>query len=270
MSPSSARSSTRTTAPVRFRIDQIRARSAGPWAIDGLIDVRYGPTRSTSIGATVPRRRGGRSRRSAALLDRAPARAAVRRQRRDRSGGHRRSSVRSSTSPCARCTRRHERRLRGAEPAVDDKRDRAGDARCPDRDRVRRAASALCAAFVWGWSLRGIFELGRAAVTPTTDHKAIRIRSHNGPDDATVRPARADSARPTGQATSRRPRRARSAQLDDRSARRCRLGGSGRARRRRPVRRAPTRAPRRRPRAGAVPADRVRRTATGPDHWSVL
>ncbi|HSL72963.1 MAG TPA: hypothetical protein VK853_00760 [Ilumatobacteraceae bacterium] len=30
------------TQVVRFRIDQIRAGSAAPWAIDGLIDVRYG------------------------------------------------------------------------------------------------------------------------------------------------------------------------------------------------------------------------------------
>jgi hypothetical protein len=30
------------TQTVRFRIDQLRAGSAAPWAIDGLIDVRYG------------------------------------------------------------------------------------------------------------------------------------------------------------------------------------------------------------------------------------
>lgn len=35
---------------------------------------------------------------------------------------------------------------------------------------------------VWWLALKGIFELGRAAVTPTTDHRAIRIRTHR-PDD---------------------------------------------------------------------------------------
>jgi hypothetical protein len=31
------------TEVVRFRIDQIRAGSADPWAVNGMIDVRYGP-----------------------------------------------------------------------------------------------------------------------------------------------------------------------------------------------------------------------------------
>ena len=30
------------TQTVRFRIDQLRAGSAGPWAMDGQIDIRYG------------------------------------------------------------------------------------------------------------------------------------------------------------------------------------------------------------------------------------
>ncbi len=31
---------------------------------------------------------------------------------------------------------------------------------------------------VWHLFLKGIFELGRAAVTPTPDHKSIRVREH--------------------------------------------------------------------------------------------
>lgn len=37
--------------------------------------------------------------------------------------------------------------------------------------------------YLWGFALKGIFELGRAAVTPTPDHKAVRIRKHR-PEDA--------------------------------------------------------------------------------------
>lgn len=37
---------------------------------------------------------------------------------------------------------------------------------------------------LWGLALKGIFGLARAAVTPTTDHRAIRVRSHRA-DDAT-------------------------------------------------------------------------------------
>ena len=32
--------------------------------------------------------------------------------------------------------------------------------------------------FLWGAALKGVFELGRSAVTPTVDHRAVRIRSH--------------------------------------------------------------------------------------------
>ena len=38
--------------------------------------------------------------------------------------------------------------------------------------------------YLGGVALMGIFELGRASVTPTTDHKAIRIRAHR-PSDPT-------------------------------------------------------------------------------------
>ena len=39
---------------------------------------------------------------------------------------------------------------------------------------------------VWRWAMKGVFELGRAAVTPTTDHRAIRVRRHGGPSSRAV------------------------------------------------------------------------------------
>jgi len=175
------------TQVVRFRIDQIRAGSAEPWAIDGLIDVRYGDDyrfldkgEQYLIGAGVDPVYG----------------------------------VLSST-------------VRPAEPTfggndvvgVDDL-----SVTCPDLDdpirtvnldgtgidsgvlslltedrRLLLATIAVPAALVGAallalvllklfgrLAVSGVWQLGRASVTPVPDHRAARVRTHRPVDDVAV------------------------------------------------------------------------------------
>jgi phosphotransferase system glucose/maltose/N-acetylglucosamine-specific IIC component len=36
---------------------------------------------------------------------------------------------------------------------------------------------------VWGVAMKGVMELGRTAVTPTIDHRAVRVRTHRSKVD---------------------------------------------------------------------------------------
>ena len=37
-----------------------------------------------------------------------------------------------------------------------------------------------------GLASQGVFQLGRSAVTPVPDHRAVRVRSHQGSDRADI------------------------------------------------------------------------------------
>ena len=168
---------------VRFEIQQLRAGSASPFAADGMIDVRYGPdSKYLDVG------------------DRYLVSAAV-----DPDIGR----LASTVSPAAP--------LFGGNDVigVDDT-----DEECPPIEttivtlhtdgssvdssvlspmfadgRVLLATIGVPAAVaglvlvglvilrsVWRWGMGGIFALGRAAVTPTPDQKAVRVRRHGSPD----------------------------------------------------------------------------------------
>lgn len=182
------------TQVVRFRIDQIRAGSAEPWAIEGLIDVRYGDDyrfldegEQYLIGAGVDPVYG----------------------------------VLSST-------------VRPAEPTfggndvvgVDDL-----SVTCPELDdpirtvnldgtsidsgvlslltedrRLLLATIAVPAALVGAallalvllkmfgrLAVSGVWQLGRASVTPVPDHRAARVRTHRPLDDVTVSSGASDA-----------------------------------------------------------------------------
>ncbi|HSM66014.1 MAG TPA: hypothetical protein VK860_06900 [Ilumatobacteraceae bacterium] len=173
------------TQVVRFRIDQVRAGSPAPWAIDGLIDVRYGADYR--------------------FLDEGE-------QYLVGAGSDPVYGVLSS-------------RVRPAEPTfggndvvgVDDL-----AVECPELDdpvrtvnldgtsvdsgvlslltedrRLLLATIAVPAALVFAallaivilkmfgrLAITGVWQLGRAAVTPVPDHRATRVRSHRPVDDA--------------------------------------------------------------------------------------
>lgn len=175
------------TQVVRFRIDQIRAGSAAPWAIDGLIDVRYGDDYR--------------------FLDEGE-------QYLVGAGSDPVYGVLSS-------------RVRPAEPTfggndvigVDDL-----AVECPELDdpvrtvnldgtsvdsgvlslltedrRLLLATVAVPAGLVFAallaivvlkmfgrLAISGVWQLGRAAVTPVPDHRATRVRRHRPIDDAAV------------------------------------------------------------------------------------
>mgnify|MGYP001827457448 FL=1 len=172
------------TQVVRFRIDQVRAGSVAPWAINGLIDVRYGPDyRFLSNGEQYLIGIG---------LDPVyGVPASTVRPPEPTFGGNDVVGVDDIAVDC---------------PALDDPiRTLQIDGTSIDSGvlslmtedrRLLLATIAVPAAIVFAVLLglvvlrvfgalafRGIFQLGRSAVTPVPDHRAVRVRSHR-PRDA--------------------------------------------------------------------------------------
>ena len=172
------------TQVVRFRIDQLRAGSVDPWAINGLIDVRYGPDyRFLSNGDQYLIGIG---------LDPVyglPA--STVRPPEPTFGGNDVVGVDDIAVDC---------------PALDDPiRTLQIDGTSIDSGvlslmtedrRLLLATIAVPTAIVFAVLLalvvlrvfgklafRGIFQLGRSAVTPVPDHRAVRVRAHR-PRDA--------------------------------------------------------------------------------------
>jgi len=185
------------TQVVRFRIDQLRAGSAAPWAIDGLIDVRYGDDYR--------------------FLD---------------EGGQ--YLIGAGTDPVYGVL---SSRVRPAEPTfggndvvgVDDI-----SVTCPDLDdpirtvnldgtsidsgvlslltedrRLLLATVAVPAALVAAallalvllkmfgrLAVSGVWQLGRASVTPVPDHRAARVRTHRRTDGLPVPSAASERDHP--------------------------------------------------------------------------
>lgn len=184
------------TQVVRFRIDQIRAGSAAPWAIDGLIDIRYGDDyrfldegEQYLVGA-------GSDPVYAVLSSRVrPAEPTF--------GGNDVVGVDDLAVEC---------------PELDDpvrtvnldgtSVDSGVLSLLAEDRRLLLATIAVPAAIVFAsllalvvlkmfgrLAISGVWRLGRAAVTPVPDHRATRVRSHRPVDDAAV---------PTGTGTSDR------------------------------------------------------------------
>lgn len=181
---------------VRFRIDQIRARSAGPWAIDGLIDIRYGTDAQYLdrgdeylVGAAVDPTIGVLS---SAVRPPEPL-----------FGGNDVIGLEDTAVEC----RDIESGVRTLHidgtsvdsgvlnPLIDEKATVLATIAIPIAIAFAVLLALVVLRNVWRWSMRGVFELGRAAVTPAPDHKAIRVRSHNGGDRDAGGRARATSAK---------------------------------------------------------------------------
>ena len=171
------------TQVVRFRIDQLRAGSVAPWAVNGLIDVRYGPDyRFLSSGEQYL---------IGVRLDPAyglPA--STVRPPEPTFGGNDVIGVDDIAVDC---------------PAVDDpvrtlqvdgtSIDSGVLSLMTDDRRLLLATLAVPTAIVFAvlialvilravgmLAFRGVFQLGRAAVTPVPDHRAVRVRTHRPRD----------------------------------------------------------------------------------------
>lgn len=181
------------TQTVRFRIDQLRAGSASPWAIDGLIDVRYGDDyrfldvdHQYLIGAGYDSTYGALS--------------STVRPVEPTFGGNDVVGVDDVAVACPRIDD-PVRTLEVDGSSVDS----GVMSLLLDDRRLLLATVAVPAAIVFaallalvvlkvfgGLALRGVMQLGRAAVTPVPDHRVVRVRRHGdaagptGRDDAPV------------------------------------------------------------------------------------
>jgi hypothetical protein len=172
------------TRVVRFRIDQVRAGSAEPWAVNGLIDVRYGPDyRFLSEGDQYLVGVG---------LDPVyGVPASTVRPPEPTFGGNDVVGVDDLAVDCPTLDD-PVRTLQVDGTSID-----SGVLSLMTEDRRLLLATlavptmivfAVLLALVvlrvfGGLAFRGVFQLGRAAVTPVTDHRAVRVRTHR-PRDA--------------------------------------------------------------------------------------
>ncbi len=173
------------TQVVRFRIDQVRAGSVEPWAINGLIDVRYGldyrfliDGEQYLIGVGLDPVFGVLS-------------STVRPQEPNFGG----NDVAGVDDLAVECPVLDDpiRTLRVDGTSVD-----SGVLSLMTEDRRLLLATiavpagiviavllALVVLRAFGaLAVRGVFQLGRAAVTPVPDHRAVRSRSHRARDVA--------------------------------------------------------------------------------------
>ena len=173
------------TKVVRFRVDQLRAGSVEPWAVDGLIDVRYGPDYRFLVN-------GDQYLVGAGLDAVYGALASTVRPPEPNFGGNDVIGVDDLAVDC---------------PTLDDpirtlqvdgtSIDSGVLSLMTDDRRLLLATLAVPAAIVMavllalvvvrlfgGLAFRGVFQLGRAAVTPVSDHRAVRVRTHRPRGDA--------------------------------------------------------------------------------------
>lgn len=171
------------TQVVRFRIDQLRAGSAETWAVDGLIDVRYGPDyrflaegEQYLVGIGIDPIYG------------VPA--STVRPPEPTFGGNDVVGVDDLAVDCPRLDD-PIRTLQVDGTSVDS----GVLSLMTDDRRLLLATLAVPAAIVFaallalvvlrmfgGLAFRGMFQLGRAAVTPVPDHRAVRVRTHRTRD----------------------------------------------------------------------------------------
>jgi energy-converting hydrogenase Eha subunit E len=164
---------------VRFRIDQLRSGSASDWAVDGLIDIRFGDDyRFLNVGDQYLVGAGFDPEYAALASNVRPPEPFF--------GGNEVVGVDDSAVEC---------------PTVDDPVrtllvdgtdvDSGVMSLLFDDRRLLLATIAVPAAIAFaalvvlvllrmviGLATKGVFQLGRAAVTPVPDHRAVRVRRH--------------------------------------------------------------------------------------------
>lgn len=171
---------------VRFRIDQLRAGSTSEWAIDGLIDVRYGDDyrfvdlgEQYLVGAGVDTAYGALSSR-------------VRPPEPD-FGGNDVVGVDDSSVECPTVDDPVRTLMVDGTDVdsgvmsllFDDRRVLLATIAVPTAIALVALVALALLRLIVGLAGKGVLQLGRAAVTPVPDHRAVRIRRHRTSDGRT-------------------------------------------------------------------------------------
>ncbi len=183
---------------VRYEIDQLRAGSAGRWAVDGLIDVRYGTDAQYLdvgdqylVGAAVDPELGVLA---SAVKPPEPL-----------FGGNDVIGLEDTAVECPEVDRATiTLHVDGTSvdsgvftPLLDDRRTLFATIAVPTAIAFAVLLALVLLRFVWKWAMTGVFALGRAAVTPTPDHRAVRTR-HHGEQSSKQRSRRSRVKTPVG------------------------------------------------------------------------
>ena len=170
---------------VRFEVGQLRAGSTGPYAVDGVIDVRYG-TDSKYLDL------GGRYLVSAAVDPEIGRLASTVAPEAPLFGGNDVIGLDDTAVECPELeiviVTLH---VDGSpvdssvlSPLFEDKSVLLAAIGVPAAIAGLVLVGLVLLRFVWRWMMTGVFALGRSAVTPTPDQRAVRVRTHrtNSPD----------------------------------------------------------------------------------------
>jgi hypothetical protein len=184
------------TKVVRFRIDQLRAGSAEPWAIDGLIDIRYGDDYRFLVKGDQYLIGAGSDPVYGVL-------SSTVRPAEPNFGGNDVVGVDDIAVSCPRLDD-PVRTLNVDGTSVDS----GVLSLMTDDRRLLLATIAVPAALVFAallalvvlrmfgrLAVAGVWRLGRASVTPVADHRAVRVRSHRAVDVASDEPIDEPAAR---------------------------------------------------------------------------
>jgi hypothetical protein len=172
------------TQVVRFRIDQLRAGSAAPWAVDGLIDIRYGDDYRFLVKGD-QYLVGARSDPVYGVLS------STVRPAEPTFGGNDVVGVDDLSVACPRLDD-PVRTVNLDGTSIDS----GVLSLLTDDRRLLLATIAVPAALVFAALLAlvvlktfgrlavgGVWQLGRASVTPVPDHRAVRVRTHRSVDE---------------------------------------------------------------------------------------
>lgn len=175
------------TQVVRFRIDQLRAGSAAPWAIDGLIDVRYGDDYRFLVKGDQYLIGAGSDPVYGVL-------SSTVRPEEPTFGGNDVVGVDDIAVTCPRLDD-PVRTVNLDGTSVDS----GVLSLMTDDRRLLLATLAVPTAIVFAALLAlvilktfgrlaflGVWQLGRAAVTPVADHRAVRVRTHRSIEESSV------------------------------------------------------------------------------------
>ena len=169
---------------VRFLIDQVRAGSTRQWAVGGLIDIRYGADyrfldegEQYLVGAGFDPEYG---RLSSTVRPPTPL-----------FGGNDVIGLEDASVECPEFEDPVRTLLVDGSSVdsglmsllLDDRRLLAATVLVPTAIAFAVLIALVLLRRLWGFAMKGVMELGRSAVTPTPDHKAVRIRAHHHPGD---------------------------------------------------------------------------------------
>ncbi|MDX2381133.1 MAG: hypothetical protein QNM02_15395 [Acidimicrobiia bacterium] len=169
---------------VRYQIDQVRAGSTRQWAVGGLIDIRYGADyrfvdegEQYLVGAGFDAEYG---RLSSTVRPPSPL-----------FGGNDVIGLEDASVECP-VFEDPVRTLLVDGSSVDsgvlsllfdDRRLLASTLLVPAAIAFAVLIVLVLVRWLWSLSMKGVMELGRTAVTPAPDHRAVRIRHHRGPGE---------------------------------------------------------------------------------------